>query len=249
MNSTKNLFGLLGKGITYSFSEKYFTNKFIKENLPYQYKNIDVDDIGGLFDFLANNIEYLQGFNITIPYKEEILPYLDEIDTVAEEIGAVNCVKILEDNRLKGFNTDAFGFEKSFRPLLKPMHKKALIFGTGGASKAIAFTLDKLHIPFVFVSRNMQESIFSYQDITKEILEEYTILINTTPLGTKGKMENQSLEIPYEYITKNHLLYDLVYNPLETLFLKKCKKGITKNGLEMLELQADKSWEIWTENK
>lgn len=243
------LYGLLGKGIDYSFSKTYFTNKFDVEKFNCQYENIDVAEIGEFLDYLANNIERLQGFNITIPYKENIFQFLDEVDEVAEEIGAVNCVKIIDGSYLKGYNTDAYGFEESLKTLLKkPL--KALIFGTGGASKAIAYTFKKLKIEFKFVSRNPKENQLSYEDITKEKLQEYLLLINTTPLGTKNKLENEVLNIPFTNITAEHILYDLVYNPAETLFLKKGKENnaVIKNGLEMLELQADKSWEIWNES-
>jgi len=201
------LFGLLGRNIAYSFSKKYFTNKFKKENLPHQYQNIDIENIEDLLDFLANNIEKLKGFNVTIPYKEAIFKYLDEIDAVAEEIQAVNCVKIIDKHYLKGFNTDAYGFEKSIKPLLQSHHKKALILGTGGASKAVAFTLKKLDIEYKFVSRNPKENQLSYDGLNKEILDKFTIIINTTPLGTSGKLATDFPKIPYAFITKKHLFY------------------------------------------
>jgi shikimate dehydrogenase len=241
------LFGLVGKDISYSFSKKYFTDKFTLEKHNHQYINIDLTIIDDLLDFLANNIENLKGFNVTIPYKEAIFKYLDEIDYEAQQIGAVNCVKIIDKQFLKGFNTDIYGFEKSILPLLEKHHTKALILGTGGASKAVAYTLKKLKIDYKFVSRNPKENQFSYQDLDKTIITDYTIIINTTPLGTKDKSEELSPNIPYQFLTKKHLLYDLIYNPLETVFLKKGKEKNTKikNGLEMLKLQADKSWEIW----
>ena len=245
------LFGLLGKDISYSFSKKYFTTKFTSEKLNHQYINIDIKHIDDLLDFLANNIDALEGFNITIPYKEAIFKYLDDISDEAKQIGAVNCVKITDKQYLTGFNTDAYGFEKSINPLLEKHHTKALILGTGGASKAVAYTLEKLKIEYRFVSRNPKENQFSYQDLDKNILDEYAIIINTTPLGTKNKSENLFPNIPYQFLTNKHLLYDLIYNPIETVFLKKGKeKGAKiKNGLEMLALQADKSWEIWTDER
>lgn len=241
------LFGLLGKNIAYSFSKKYFTNKFEKEKTEHKYINIDVEKISDLLDFLANNIKTLKGFNVTIPYKEEIFNYLDELDANAQEIGAVNCVKIIDKQYLKGYNTDVYGFEQSIKPLLKKYHVKALILGTGGASKAVAFSLKKMNIDYKFVSRNPNGNQFSYTDLNKVILTEYTIVINTTPLGTKHKLESLFVDIPYQFLTKNHLLYDLIYNPKRTQFLKKGEEqgAIIKNGLEMLHLQADKSWEIW----
>ncbi len=243
----KNLYGLLGKNIAYSFSKKFFTTKFLNEKLACEYVNFDIQNIKELPEVLDRNIALLKGFNITIPYKEAIFNYLDEIDKVAEEIKAVNCVKIIDKYYLKGFNTDAYGFEKSLQPLIQPYHKKALILGTGGASKAVAYALKKADIPFLFVSRTPKENQINYTDITDKLILDHTLIINTTPLGTKGKLETELPNIPYQYITKNHLFYDLIYNPPETKFLKKGKeKGATiKNGLEMLELQALKSWEIW----
>ena len=243
------LFGLLGKNIAYSFSKTYFTNMFDREKLNHQYQNIDVAVLDDFLIFLTNNIETLKGFNITIPYKEDIFKYLDDVDSVAKEIGAVNCVKIIDKQFLKGFNTDTFGFKNSLKPLLKKHHTKALILGTGGASKAIAFTLKKLNIVFKLVSRNPTKNQLSYTDLNKDLIEQYSLIINTTPLGTKGKLEVEFPNIPYNYITDKHLLYDLIYNPKETIFLKKGKeKGASiKNGLEMLELQAYKSWEIWND--
>ncbi len=241
------LFGLLGKNIAYSFSKKYFTKKFNTENLNHQYENIDLDNIDNLTAFLLKNKTNLKGFNVTIPYKQDVFQFLDQIDTVAQEIGAVNCVKIIGNQHLKGFNTDAYGFEQSILPLLKKRHKKALILGTGGASKAVAYTFNKLQIEYKFVSRNPQKNQLSYSSLTKDIIKEYKVIVNTTPLGTKGKSEDECANIPYQYIGKKHLLYDLIYNPKKTLFLKKGKKkgAKTKNGLKMLKLQADKSWEIW----
>lgn len=245
----KNLFGLVGKNIAYSFSKKYFTEKFKEANLPFTYENFDLKEIEDLPIILSLNHEKLIGFNVTIPYKEAIFTYLDEIDKEAEEIGAVNTVKLVDNFYLKGYNTDAFGFENSLKPLLKKHHKSALIFGTGGASKAVKYVLKKLEIPFTMVSRNPSKNQLSYTNLTDEIIAQNTILINCTPLGTHPNTED-CIDIPFQDITSNHLLYDLIYNPLETSFLKKGKKqGATiKNGLEMLQLQAEKSWEIWIEN-
>ncbi len=242
----KNLFGLLGKNIAYSFSKNYFLEKFKTENLPYIYQNFDIQTISELPILLNDKIENLIGFNVTVPYKEKIFNYLDDIDDIAKKIEAVNTVKIIDNTYLKGYNTDYYGFEKSLKPLLKHTHKKALILGTGGASKAIKFVLQKLNILFKEVSRTPNSNQFSYIDVTKNILKEYTIIINCTPVGTFPNTEFAP-EIPYLFLTKEHLLYDLIYNPKETLFLKNGKKqGATiKNGLEMLKLQAEKSFEIW----
>lgn len=243
----KKLYGLLGKNISYSFSKKFFTNKFKKEKISCEYVNFDIQTINELPEILDKNIKSLKGFNITIPYKEEIFNYLDEIDAVAKEIKAVNCVKIIDQYYLKGFNTDAYGFEKSLLPIVKSQHRKALILGTGGASKAVAYVLKKMKIDFLFVSRNPKKNQINYTDLTSEVIKTHSLIINTTPLGTKGKLEKLQPKILYEYINETHILYDLIYNPPETQFLLKGKeKGATiKNGLEMLELQAKKSWEIW----
>lgn len=234
------IYGLIGKNISYSFSRNYFNNKFKNENiLNSQYVNFDIDNLSELNNiFNKNNYD----FNVTIPYKETIIPYLYSLDFHAEKIGAVNTIKI-ENGKKIGFNTDWIGFKKSLEPLLKPHHKKALILGTGGASKAVIYALKQLQIQTLIVSRNGETT---YEDLSEEIIQNYTIIINCTPVGTFPDTDSAP-EIPYQFITKNHLIYDLIYNPAETLFLKKCKKNgaATKNGLEMLEIQAEESWKIW----
>jgi len=185
--------------------------------------------------------------NVTIPYKEEVIPFLDKIDRKAKKIGAVNTIKITKSGKLKGYNTDFYGFRNSLKPLLKKEHKKALILGTGGASKAIAFALKKLGIQYTFVSRTKKsEKMLTYSELTENTIKEYLLIVNTTPLGTHPNTSDKP-DIPYNFISDKHILYDLIYNPSETLFLKLGKeKGATiKNGLEMLELQAEKAWEIW----
>ncbi len=242
------LYGLIGKNISYSFSKRWFTEKFTKENLPYSYENFDIDSIEVLPEVLSDNIQILKGLNVTIPYKEEVLKYLDEIDDQAEKIGAVNTINIVDKYYLKGYNTDVYGFENSIKPLLKRHHKRALIFGSGGASKAVKYVLNKLSIPFTVVSRNPSKTQILYKDLSNELISQNTILINCTPLGTSPNIK-KCVSIPYKAITSNHLLYDLIYNPAETTFLKKGKEqgASIKNGLEMLQLQAKKSWEIWNE--
>lgn len=241
------LFGLLGKNISYSFSRGYFTEKFDKLQLEnHKYQNFDIPFIEK-FPEIINNQNNIQGMNVTIPYKQEVIPYLNELDETAKEIGAVNVIHVQQDNFLKGYNTDAFGFENSIKPLLKNYHKKALILGTGGASKAIAYILKKNNIEFKFVSRNPSTTNqISYSAIDESIMSEYLIVINCTPLGTSPRTE-LCPDIPYHLITKNHLLYDLIYNPEVTTFLSKGKENgaVIKNGLEMLELQAEESWRIW----
>lgn len=240
--------GLIGKNISYSFSKGYFEEKFKNLNIDdLTYRNFDIPEIEEFPFLIYQKEEKFLGFNVTIPYKLSIMKYLTSIDADAQKIGAVNTIKITDDNELVGYNTDIYGFENSLKPLLKPHHKKALILGTGGASKAIAFVLDKLNIEYLFVSRNINSNtIISYKDISKEVLESHHLIINCTPLGTHPNIENCP-DIPYEFITNKHFLFDLIYNPSETTFLKQGKEkgSIIKNGLEMLELQAEKSWEIW----
>lgn len=244
-------FGLIGHRLGYSFSRKFFTDKFTQENLEnYEYVNFELDSIDefpGIFDQDKN----ICGLNCTIPYKQQIMPFLDEIEAEAAQIGAVNTVKItFKDGKrfLKGFNTDIYGFENSLRPMLEEKHKKALILGTGGASKAIKYILDKLNIEYL--SASIEDQLFAneirYSQITNELLKEYLIIIHATPIGTFPNVDNCP-EIPYQSITSDHVLFDLVYNPEETLFLKKGKAqgAKTKNGLEMLHLQAIRAWEIW----
>lgn len=242
------IFGLVGYPLGHSFSAKYFSDKFEKEGIDAKYLNFEMQDILEIERILSDH-KNLVGFNITIPHKTNIFPYLSEIDQEAKAIGAVNVVKTIQTDKgiqLKGFNSDVIGFEKSLKPQLQPSHKKALIFGTGGASKAVVYALQKLGISYKFVSRTPSSQQFTYADITPEVMEEYTLLINCTPLGMSPKTE-LCPEIPYKFITSNHYLYDLIYNPEETLFLKNgAKQGaVTKNGLEMLHLQAEAAWEIW----
>lgn len=241
------LFGLLGKNISYSFSKGYFTEKFSKLGLQkHKYENFDIQKIEEFRDVLSS-YKNLKGLNVTIPYKELIIPFLDKLDSTAEKIGAVNTIKFTKRGNLKGYNTDAFGFENSLMPLLKNHHKKALILGTGGASKAVAFVLKKNDIKYKFVSRNPSgKKEISYDDVTETILNDYRIIINCTPLGTSPNTDFYP-KIPYQFLTENHLLYDLIYNPSVTVFLEKGRqKGATiKNGLEMLQLQAEEAWRIW----
>jgi len=233
-------YGLIGKNISYSFSRNYFNNKFKNENISNsQYVNFDIDNLSELSNiFNINNY----GFNVTIPYKETIIPYLNSLDFHAEQIGAVNIIQIKKGKKI-GFNTDWIGFKKSLEPLLKLHHTKALILGTGGASKAVIYALKQLQIQTLIVSRNGE---ITYEDLSEEIIQNHTIIINCTPVGTFPDTD-LAPEIPYQFITKNHLVYDLIYNPAETLYLKKCKENgaVTKNGLQMLEIQAEESWKIW----
>lgn len=244
-NTEKNKFGLVGKNISYSFSKGYFTQKFITLGLnEHTYENFDLVQIED-FQKLINQNKDLKGLNVTIPYKEAIIPYLDELNPKAKKIGAVNTIKFTKMG-LKGYNTDIYGFKKSIRPFLKKHHKRALILGTGGASKAVAFVFGELGLDFKYVSRRPVGNQFSYMDLNEKILDKYTILVNCTPLGTFPNIEEKP-DIPYQFIQDKHLLFDLIYNPEKTAFLKEGEKQGASicNGHKMLELQAEKAWKIW----
>lgn len=241
----KHRFGLLGKNISYSFSKGYFAAKFKALNLAhYSYDNFDLQDISQLADVLQNT-ENLKGLNVTIPYKEQVLEYISELDDAAEEIGAVNTIKI-SPKGLKGYNTDAYGFKNAIAPYLQAHHNKALILGTGGASKAIAYVLKKQDIAFAFVSRTGKNSGYTYDELDGEIISNHQLIINCSPVGTFPNVDKKP-QIPYQFISKNHLLFDLIYNPEQTAFLKKGASlgATTLNGYTMLELQAEKAWQIW----
>ena len=240
-------FGLIGKKISYSFSRAFFIDKFIKEGiLDASYENFDIDDINKLPKIIENN-PGIQGLNVTIPYKINVIPYLDSVSKNAKKIGAVNTIKITKKGNLKGYNTDWYGFKKSISKHLKAKHKRALILGTGGASKAIAHTLNKLHIDYQFVSRKpSKKGQLTYTAITENIVSTHLIIINCTPLGTFPNVENCPA-IPYTALTKDHILFDLIYNPKQTRFLElgASHNAKTINGYEMLKHQALKAWDIW----
>ncbi|WP_299395456.1 shikimate dehydrogenase [uncultured Gelidibacter sp.] len=245
LEKSKSKFGLVGKNIEYSFSRAYFTEKFENENLSNTYVNFDIDDISKFTEIL--NQGDLLGLNVTIPYKEQVIPYLDKLDQTASEIGAVNTIKFLASGEIEGYNTDYYGFQNSIQPHLKPHHHKALILGTGGASKAIAYALKNLDINFDYVSRNSNpKAKYTYADLTEDIIKNHPLIINCTPVGTYPNV-NQCPDIPYDGITQNHLLYDLIYNPIQTKFLicGEIKGATICNGSKMLEYQAEKAWEIW----
>lgn len=240
-------FGLIGRNISYSFSRGYFAKKFDQLGLDdHRYVNFDIPSIDE-FKNLISSTENLKGLNVTIPYKQEVIPFLDELDSAAAKIGAVNTIKI-EGNNLKGYNTDAYGFHKSLEPLLKNQHKKALVLGTGGASKAIAYVLNNLGIENILVSRSSMLNGLTYDQLTKNIIENHLLIINCTPLGTYPETDKKP-NIPYQHIGQNHLFFDLIYNPEKTTFLRMGEeRGATfLNGYKMLEFQAEKAWEIWNE--
>ncbi|HUH27051.1 shikimate dehydrogenase [Gelidibacter sp.] len=240
-------FGLIGKNIAYSFSRTHFSDKFDNEELPYSYVNFDIETISRFPEILKENNDIL-GLNVTIPYKEQVIPYLDGLHKTAADIGAVNTIKFYPSGKIKGFNTDYYGFMKSIKPLLKPHHTHALILGTGGASKAIAYALKKLHLSFDYVSRNAHSNVkYLYSNLTEEDVKNHQVIINCTPIGTYPNV-NECPDIPYDGITKEHLLFDLIYNPILTKFLicGEIQGATICNGSKMLEYQAEKAWEIWT---
>lgn len=250
----KKTYGLIGYPLTHSFSKKYFTEKFEKENITdCEYNLYSLSDIHQLPQLLKDNPE-IEGLNVTIPYKETILPFLNELDPVSKAVGSVNCIKIQniknQPPRLIGYNTDVYGFRQSIKPFLEKRHERALILGTGGASKSAAYVLKEIGLECYFVSRHKNQSsgsnIFSYKDLNEYILNAFKLIINTTPVGMFPNV-NEAPEIPYDLITPSHLLYDLIYNPAETEFLKRGKANgaETINGLSMLHQQAEEAWRIW----
>jgi shikimate dehydrogenase len=239
------IYGLIGKNISYSFSREYFSNKFKTEKISSKYLNFDLIDINQIYK-LTKEFN-LSGLNVTIPYKESILQFLDETDSKAKQIGAVNTIKFFK-NKMIGYNTDYIGFKKSLQNISNiNIPKNALILGTGGASKAVKFALSELGIGFKTVSRVKNNADYTYQEIDKYIIDK-KLIINCSPVGTFPNIKD-SPKIPYQYLTSENFLYDLVYNPDKTLFLKKGDEigCFTKNGVEMLKIQAEKAWEIWND--
>ena len=233
-------YALIGKSLSHSFSEGYFNKKFQKEGInDAEYKNFELNNISEFTDLISKN--KFSGLNITIPYKESVIPFLDELTSHAEVIGAVNTIQF-KDNKLIGHNTDTIGFSQSINPLLKGRNK-ALILGNGGVSKAIQYALKKLNVEYKIVSR---DTSFDYSDINIQLIGYFDIIINTTPLGTHPKIDNFP-NISYKALNENHLLFDVIYNPAESQFIRfgKIRNCSTKNGLEMLEIQAESSWNIW----
>jgi shikimate dehydrogenase len=243
------IYGLIGKTLHHSFSRRYFSDKFRSDEITdAQYLNFELQDLYAELPVLKNNPD-IKGLNVTIPYKTDIIPFLDELTEECRIINACNCIKI-KDGKWIGFNTDMIGFERSFAPYLKPFHRKALVLGTGGASNAVAYVLKKMGIEYLKVSRNKEKSssLISYEDITDDLLKEYKIVINTTPLGTAPDI-NEYPKIPFESVTSQHYFFDLIYNPAKTLFLSLAEKhgAFIENGDRMLSIQAEESWRIWND--
>lgn len=248
----KQIYGLIGYPLGHSFSRDYFNKKFETEDINAEYVNFEIPTIEEFPSVVARNPN-LTGLNVTIPYKEKVIPLLDALDSTAEAIGAVNVIKVIRNSRgqiskLKGYNSDVIGFMDSIRDLLRPYHKKALVLGTGGASKAVSYGLRQLGVEPTFVSRTKAEGRYTYHGISlnPEIISEHTVIVNTTPLGMYPNVDKYP-DLPYDYITREHLCYDLLYNPDTTMFMRKCAEhgATTKNGLEMLLMQAFAAWNIW----
>lgn len=241
------LYGLIGYPLTHSFSRKYFTEKFEREGITgYDYQLFSIPQIEAFKNLLKDHPDLL-GLNVTIPYKEQVIPYLNELSSVVTKVGACNCIRI-DNGKLIGFNTDVIGFKMTLTPKLKSHHQKALVLGTGGAAKAVYHVLNELGIEYLSVSRNASAHSISYEMISEALISEYTLIINTTPLGMHPQID-AAPQLPYAYLTPEHYLYDLVYNPNPTLFLKRgLERGATiENGAEMLVIQAEASWKIWND--
>lgn len=246
------IYGLIGTSLSHSFSMDFFNQKFISEGIDAQYFNFELNDIGELMTIFS---EYpnLDGLNVTMPYKEKVIPFMDQLDETAEMVGAVNVIKIIKGTsagviKLVGYNTDFLGFKNSIEPLLTSEMNKALVLGTGGSSKAVKAGLESLGLTVDFVSRRKTATTITYEELTKQMINAHKVIVNTTPLGTYPNTD-VCPDIPYRFLTPSHLCYDLVYNPSETMFMKNSAAAgaVVKNGLEMLLLQAFESYRIWTE--
>ena len=238
-------FGLIGYPLSHSFSKKYFTEKFATEgiiNCNYELYPIPSMD---QFPQLLKDVKELEGINVTIPYKEEVLPFLHHHSDAVKEIGACNCIKI-KDGELTGYNTDVLGFRQSFEPFVKPHHQQALVLGTGGAAKAVVWVLKQMGIGYKYVSRKKAADMLCYDDLNEAVMQQYQIVINTTPLGMQPNVHDKP-SLPYQFINSRYLCYDLVYNPAKTAFLQLAEErgAAIKNGGDMLVIQAEESWKIW----
>lgn len=251
-NDSPTIYGLIGHPLGHSFSKDYFNRKFEDENINAQYQNFDLEDVNQLMELLSEYPD-INGLNVTIPYKEQVMPFLASIDEDAQQVGAVNVIKFIKDENgelvsLRGYNSDSPAFGRTIEPLLNDARKSALVLGTGGASKAVKHALEKLGIEVKLVSRRKSASTIVYEELTKAMVAQSKIIVNTTPLGMYPNVD-QCPDFPYRFLTHEHLCYDLIYNPDETMFMKKSKEAgaEVKNGLEMLLLQAFISYEIWTQ--
>lgn len=243
-------YGLIGYPLGHSFSRNFFNQKFVDEGIDAVYENFEIPSIEMFLEVLEATAT-LRGLNVTIPYKEKVISYLDVLSPEARTIGAVNVIKVEHKDKqrvLKGYNTDVIGFIRSIEPMIEPHHKKALVLGTGGASKAVCYGLRQLNIEPVLVSRYQRPGTIQYKDITQEVVKEYNVIVNSTPCGMYPKVDDCP-DLPYEALTSENLLYDLVYNPDQTTFMKRgaAQGAAVKNGLEMLLIQAQTGWDIWNE--
>ncbi len=242
-------YGLIGYPLSHSFSQRYFSEKFVKESIEGAvYENYSIPKIDELKGILEHQQD-ICGFNVTIPYKKEVLAFLSASSKVVKEIGACNCVKV-ENGKLTGHNTDVVGFEQSLLPYLKDHHRNALILGTGGAAAAVAYVLDQRSISFQYVSRKKAATSLTYEELDEVVMSTHTLIINTTPLGMSPLVDEYP-PVPYQWMNQQHHCFDLIYNPVETLFLQKAKAtgATTQNGAEMLVIQAEESWRIWNEGE
>lgn len=243
MNDNKKKYALIGKSLSHSFSQKYFTDKFLREEISAAYHNVEITEKSELKSLLAMDFD---GFNVTMPYKEVIMDYLDELSPAAREVGAVNTIQVKE-GKLIGHNTDVFGFQQMIKPFFESQHERALIIGTGGASKAVAYVLENLGVSVVYLSRQPKRANeFGYDDLNENMITFNGIIVNTTPVGMFPAVDS-FIELPFEALTTRHLVVDLIYNPEETVFLRKAKEQGAKtiNGLTMLHQQAEQAWKIW----
>jgi shikimate dehydrogenase len=246
-NDDMKIYGLIGKTLGHSFSQRYFSEKFQNEQIKNcVYQNFELQDLEKEIPRLKNDLS-LSGLNVTIPYKTDIITFLDDLTDDCRQMNACNCIKI-KGNKWTGYNTDVIGFERSFAPHLKPFYQKALILGTGGASKAVRFVFRKMGIQFLEVTRDKKDNplAITYEDITEDLFNEYNIIINTTPLGMYPNVDAYP-NLPYQFVSDQHYFFDLVYNPATTLFLSKAEANgaLIENGEKMLAIQADESWTIW----
>lgn len=245
----EKIYGLIGFPLVHSFSQNFFNKKFEAEGIDARYISFEIPDIGDFMEVISENPD-LCGLNVTIPYKEQVIPYMDEMDPDAAKIGAVNVIKFIRGKgdslKFKGYNSDIIGFCDSLKPMLKPYHKKALVLGTGGAAKAVTQGLINLGVEPTYVSRTKREGVLTYDELTPEVMADHKVIVNTTPLGMYPHTD-ECPDIPYSMLTPEHLCYDLLYNPDVTLFMKKAREegAEVKNGLEMLLLQAFAAWNIW----